>query len=191
MRWATTHSEEEIRVARDRSLSVGTAVHAAIESAIHGSDNPERHLALASDEYRKEADRAFRSWLTWRASEDGARWTFLGTELPLVSEKGRYGGTLDVLARDELTGELCVGDWKTSGDLHVGAFYQLAGYADAWDREPISGGFVVRLHTADVGYQFAFPPEAVWEATRKQWRSILRSYVIERQLVGVLQRARR
>lgn len=103
---------------RDEAADVGTAVHAAIVAYLTGH----AHETLLWDAAEPvAAERAFAAWLRWWEAED--RGEPVVAEHPMVSERMRLAGTLDLLvrracglwlyswkgcgARSELTGE-----WK-------------------------------------------------------------------------------
>lgn len=103
---------------RDEAAGVGTAVHAAILA--HLQRLPYETILWDAAE-PVSAERAFAAWLRWWEAED--RGEPIAAEVPMVSERMRLAGTLDLLvqrtcglwlyswkgcgARSELTGE-----WK-------------------------------------------------------------------------------
>jgi hypothetical protein len=95
---------------RDRAADLGTITHARIEAWLTGEElDPD---GLPTDLYDKSAngfDR-FRRW--W----DGKGFRLAGSELQMVSETMRVGGTMDVAAtRDEYDGHgIAVVDIKSS-----------------------------------------------------------------------------
>lgn len=121
---------------RDKAADAGTACHEMCECFAKGTDfdgskYPAEILAKAEGAFN-----AFRSW----ARQTNLR--IAQSELPLVSEQWRYGGTLDCML---VNGELALGDYKTSNSIRVGMLCQLAAYHNLWTEnrpeEPITGGF--------------------------------------------------
>lgn len=101
---------------RDEAADVGTAVHAAIVAYLTGH----AHETLLWDAAEPvAAERAFAAWLRWWTTVAGT-WTTGGrgepvaAEWPMVSERMRLGGTMDLLARTSPVG-LWVYDWKGCG----------------------------------------------------------------------------
>jgi len=126
----------DYRTVRDNAASCGTYAHAMVEAWIKGQD-PD--TVDGPDELIMKARNAFQLFLKW-AGQTKLRVT--ETEVPLVSEKYRFGGTLDAMLVD---GELSLGDWKTSNSIHSDYLFQLAAYAILWEENrpdrPITGGF--------------------------------------------------
>ncbi len=103
---------------------IGAAVHDAIESIIHGDDGPATLDAFELGvEQRAMANRALGAWVSWRRESP---LQFTATEVPLVSDEGGFGGTLDAIAED--AGRAWIADWKTSGRFYETHLYQLGGY---------------------------------------------------------------
>lgn len=69
------------------------------------------------------------------------------SELPLISERYKFGGTLDAMFVQD---ELSLGDFKTSNTVYVDYLVQvIGGYALLWDENfpnrPISGFHLLRF----------------------------------------------
>lgn len=126
--------------ARDGATDVGSFVHSLIESEINWTEPPD----VPSD-YEERVQSAFSAWQSWF---EATRQEIVATELPLVSEKHRFGGTLDCVIRDK-KGRLALADWKTSGQVHGDYLTQMAAYGLLWNEtreEPLAGGFhLVRI----------------------------------------------
>jgi hypothetical protein len=122
--------------ARDRAADAGTACHEMAECyakgiQFDGSKYPTEILAKAEGAFK-----AFQAW----AAQTNLR--IAHSEMSLVSEKWKYGGTLDCML---VNGSLALGDYKTSNSIRVGMLCQLAAYRQLWTEnrpdEPITGGF--------------------------------------------------
>lgn len=144
--WHMKHGFDCKRMGRE-ARDVGSATHDAIETHIHGGSGEtfiaQQKLAHA---LKFQARCAFAGWKKWRAN-DGSRFRFIGTELPFVSEKYRFGGTIDALMLDTETGEFVIGEWKTSKRFYVDMPLQIAAYSlllkECRDIE-VSGAVVVK-----------------------------------------------
>ncbi len=140
----------------DRSdLDIGTVVHDMAEQHLRGQDattiaacaanklKDPRHLATASH--------SFEAFKAWAAS---VQLEVVALEPSLVSERYRYGGTLDIVARVtvRLRGKvrrlLVIIDIKPSrsGNVYAEHLLQLAAYRQLWEEnggQKIQGFFVV------------------------------------------------
>lgn len=122
---------------RDEAGDVGTLCHNVIEADIHGAEPP----PIPADKAERVAS-ALSAYQEWFA---GARMEIIATEVPLVSARYRYGGTIDAIARDG-QGRLCLVDWKTSNGVYPDYAIQLAAYRQLWnennpDDQIASGGY--------------------------------------------------
>lgn len=121
---------------RDKAADAGTACHEMCEAYAKGRDfDGSKYPA----EILAKADGAFAAFKSW-AGQTNLR--IAHSELPLISENYRYGGTLDCML---VNGALSLGDYKTSNSLRIGMLCQLAAYHNLWTEnrpeEPITGGF--------------------------------------------------
>ena len=118
------------------AAEIGTLVHAKIEAEIHGLAHPKTPA-----DYRKPVAAAYEAWKDWMLN---SQMVVIATELPLVSEEHRFGGTLDAIIRDR-KGRLAVGDWKSSKAIYGEYLRQVAAYGILWDEhhpdEKITGGY--------------------------------------------------
>ncbi len=126
----------DYRKIRDDAASAGTFAHEMVERWIHGQDP---NTVEGQEEQIAKACNAFSLFLEWAAQ---TKLEVTETELGLVSEKYRFGGTLDAMF---VNGKLSLGDWKTSNAVYSDYLFQLAGYAILWEEnrpdQPITGGF--------------------------------------------------
>ena len=104
--------------------NVGTCTHYLIQCHINGV-KPDLS-GFTSDQIEK-AETGFLAFLEW---EKGAQLTYEHIELPVVSEKYCYGGTIDMIARKD--GELWLCDIKTSRSIYSEHIIQLAAYYRAY-----------------------------------------------------------
>ena len=133
--WDLGIQGKDYREVRDNAANAGTLAHTLVEQWIN-----KLPLEIEGDEdTAKKAYNAFNIFLEW------ARQTKLevtDTEVALVSERYRYGGTLDAML---VNGKRSLGDWKTSNSVYGDYLFQLAAYAILWEEnnpdKPIEGGF--------------------------------------------------
>ena len=132
--------------AKERAADLGTITHARIEAWLRDDELEPDGLPpdlLAESVHGFER---FREW--W--FQEGL--TVVETETPMVSERMRCGGTLDVVARD-LDGRLVLVDIKTSNATrswpYPSVIGQVAAYAAIW--EEVRGEPIDRVAVARVG----------------------------------------
>lgn len=136
--WANSLGKQgkDHREERDKAADAGTACHEmaecyALGTKFDASKYPGDAIAKA-----EHAFAAFKEWATQTQLRIAI------TELGLVSERYRYGGTLDAMF---VNGKLSLGDYKTSNGLRASMLIQLAAYKNLWEEnrpdEPITGGF--------------------------------------------------
>ena len=133
--WQIGKEGKDFREERDKAADAGTLAHAAVEAHVHG-----QQITWAGDPAVVErAQRAFGAFLEWA---DQTRLVVDRTELPLVSEKYRFGGTFDAIL---LGSKRAMGDWKSSNGVYGEYLAQLAAYGQLWTEnfpdQPIEGGF--------------------------------------------------
>ena len=113
-----------------KAALAGTIAHDMVEQHIlSGSKSEECQLPLsaaeAAPEIIEKAINAFRQYRAWAKT---TRISVTHTELGLVSEKHRFGGTLDAVGKDA-AGNIVLLDWKTSNGVYGDYLYQLAAYS--------------------------------------------------------------
>jgi hypothetical protein len=130
----------DMDAARDNAASAGTLTHGMIEAHIHGAayDVPTlRDLfgpgadEKCAEEYEKIVSRArnaFDQYLAWRET---TKLELTATEVPLVSEAFRFGGTIDAIGR--VGGRVVLPDWKTSARIYSDYLLQVAAYRQLWE----------------------------------------------------------
>lgn len=117
----------------DRAANIGTLAHECCEADIKGTARPD-----LPDDMREQVLQAFNQYLSWKSQ---TRLVIVGSEIALVSERHQFGGTLDFVC--EIDGQLCLGDFKTSGAVYPEMLLQLAAYRELWNENhpdrPITG----------------------------------------------------
>ena len=126
----------DYREVRDTAADAGTAAHAMVEADIRGRDfDPTAFPADVLD----LAQGAFNAYKEWKAQ---TKLVSVASEVPLVSAKHKFGGTLDAML---INGLLALGDWKSANKIYPDNLMQLAAYGALWDENnpdnPVRGGF--------------------------------------------------
>lgn len=133
--WEMGKAGKDYREERDKAADAGTLAHDAVESWIKGKS----FSFQGQPETVAKAQKAFGAFLEWA---DQTQLKATHTEMPLVSEKYRFGGTFDALL---IKGKRSMGDWKTSGRVYGEYLAQVAAYGLLWEEnfpnEPIDGGY--------------------------------------------------
>lgn len=134
--WQCGKDGKDFREERDRAADAGTLAHKAVEDFVHGAPV---HIESADLETRRRAQTAFEAFKEWAAQ---TQLRVDRTELPLVSEQYRFGGTFDAIL---MGSKRAMGDWKSSNGIYPEYLAQLAAYGQLWrenfPEEPIDGGF--------------------------------------------------
>jgi len=145
--WAWTLGMEGVdyRTIRDAAADVGTVAHFMAECWIN-KRNPE--FINYDPDLIAKGELSFRKFQRFWAE---SAFTLVRSEYQLVSEKHRYGGTLDVVAMDE-QGDLIILDIKTSKAVYPDYHTQLAAYVNLWNENhenPIDRYYIVRIGKED------------------------------------------
>lgn len=134
--WNLGKQNLDYRSVRDSAADAGTAAHAMVEAYALGV--PFDPVSFRP-EILEKAKGAYDGFLAW-AKQTGLK--IVKTEQALVSEKYKYGGTLDAMLVQD---QLAIGDYKTSNHVYGDHACQLAAYGQLWDENnpntPITGGY--------------------------------------------------
>lgn len=147
MQWAFKQGKSgapHLYAEAEKAADIGTAAHCMVEMSIKGSDDVGISAyvikTLPDEGMQKQAWSAYRAFQAW-AKNFNVQWH--ETELKLVSEQYRYGGTLDALAT--IGNQLCLIDFKTSNSVYADYLVQLAAYGNLvtenFPERKLVGGF--------------------------------------------------
>jgi hypothetical protein len=137
MWWAHNEGKagRDYRQTRDDASDAGTFAHAMVEADIHGKPIP-------TPPDNRVGEKAARAYQNYRAWADRTQLKPIEAEVRLVSEKHRFGGTMDALM---IGGKLSIGDLKTSGSVYAEHLSQVAAYKLLFEENfpdrPIEGGY--------------------------------------------------
>lgn len=107
------------RTKRDKAADIGTLAHNMIERDILGHT-----VEIEGDpDMIQKAESAYGAYCEWA---DQSKLEIIATEMQLVSETHRFGGTPDAIGR--LNGKIVLLDWKTSNSVYGDHLVQLAAY---------------------------------------------------------------
>lgn len=147
----------------EKAGRIGTISHDLIEANIKGIES----VATGTPEEMEKAQQAFENFLHWKES---VRFEPIRTEISMVSEEYRYGGTCDCVAL--IQGEPCLFDWKSSNSVHVEYLVQLAGYAHLLRENEIcdpQGFYLLRIEKDGGAWSYHFWKDlsAPWEVFKR------------------------
>lgn len=147
------------------ALEVGTIVHLMAELDVRG-ENPDAAIPVDLDaDLREKVSSGFGAYMAWKK---GSRVEIVDCEVPVLSERYRYGGTLDFIGK--LDGKVILGDFKTSNGIWPEYLCQLPAYAQAFTETTgtsIDGGFhLLRFSKehGDFAHHFFPALDDGWEA---------------------------
>jgi len=158
----------DYRKERDKAADIGTLAHFLIECMLNGQ------VADLSDYDEAEIDKAlvcYSKFLDWW---DEQRLRKVYTEIQLVHEEVRYGGTIDLIAERD-NGEFVLIDFKTSKAISHSYWRQCAGYAQLFNfnnPQMVSRPYnEIKSHAiVRIGKQEEGDFEVVWkEDLSKEW----------------------
>lgn len=173
--WNLGKEGKDYREVRDQAADAGTMAHHAVEAWLHG-----REFAFEGDaEVCRKAQTAYGAFLDW-ATQTNLRVTH--TEVPLISERHKFGGTFDALL---VQNERAMGDWKSSNNCYPEYLIQVAAYGKLWEEnhpdEPITGGF----HLLRFDKEFGDFHHHWWSELDRAWDAFLHLrelYEIDKEL---------
>lgn len=183
--WAHRLGKEGLdwRAERDAAGDVGTLAHDLIERFLAGAEVMDA-IPGAQPEAIAAACQRFLHWRNWYRQSNP---TVVASEVSLVSEAHRFGGTLDAVV--EMGGEYIIADWKTGKGIYPETLLQLAAYKllwEGWHPDKLIAGFCV-VHVTDGGAQpidLPILPEA-----EMMFLALRHAYDLDRPVTAALKRA--
>ena len=137
--WEQGKAGKDFRETKDNAADSGTLAHYLIECDIHGTKPDQAILDKAGKDILDKAETAYLNFLEWKKTN---HIELVHTELPLVSEKYGYGGTIDYIGK--VDGKYALLDWKTSTGVYADYLIQVAAYTQLWlehnPDKPLTGG---------------------------------------------------
>jgi len=168
--WKLGTEGKDWRTERDRAGMAGTIAHGLVERAIKGNAFRLPSVAAVMGDFQcdeaiaTKAHNAFGMFLRWAEQSD---LKIVESELSLVSEQFRYGGTIDSIL---IKGKPAIGDWKTSKAIRFEQIIQVAAYRHLFIEngaaENIEGCHIIRFakETADFEHRYFGDVEDAWQA---------------------------
>ena len=159
------------------ALAIGSLVHDWIEDDLLG-----RRKLPFMDDASAEAIMGYQAYERWRSQVE---LEIVETEVPLVSEKHRFGGTLDAVAI--LNGERVLFDWKTSNNTYPDYIAQLAAYRELLRErgDNVDEGYLLRVGKEMGDFHVHFWPENVLDLGWEWFTAALSLYTLDKKLKKV------
>lgn len=128
IRWAFNCGRDGIDMdrARDDAADAGHVAHQWVDDTIHG--RPLKEYREFTEEQLAGPRNALAAFVEWR---EQVELEIVATEVPLISEALRFGGTFDAIfcLKRERVRRLVLGDWKSGNRVYPEHIAQLGGYA--------------------------------------------------------------
>ncbi len=162
--WQLGMDGKDYRAERDKAAEAGTIAHEMIDAWIH--DREWQPPGKEPEDMLAKAQTGFEAFLAWATS---THLEVVETEVSLVSERHRYGGTIDGIGR--LNGETVLLDWKSSNRIYADYIVQVAAYVKLLEenrRERVTG-----IHLLRVGKEWGDFHHHAWpvEVSELGWRA--------------------
>ena len=179
--WNLGREGKDYRKERDKAADIGTIAHFLIEAFLNG------FVADLSDYGQDDIDKAlgcYNKFVDWWDEQNLQK---IATEIQLVHNAVRYGGTIDLIAKRP-SGDHVLIDFKTSKKISESYWRQCAGYAQLWNANNLDAVFHenggghypkwIKSHAiVRIGKQEEGDFEVVWkDDLSKEW------YVFQKQV---------
>lgn len=138
---------EDFNKVRDKAADIGTIGHAMVEAHLRGMELDTSNL---NPDHVSQAENAFLKFLSWWDAEG---FEVLETEVVLVSEVWRCGGTADIIARDR-QGRIVLVDLKTGKGIYDEHLVQTSAYAEFYEENyqtPVDKIVICRIGREECG----------------------------------------
>lgn len=150
VKWANNLGLQGIDSSRyvDEKAAIGTLAHQMIADYLRGEETDTSEYSKIQIDQAENAVLAFFEWEKNRSIKP------ILVEEPMVSERFRFGGTIDCLAK--LNGNLCLVDFKTSSGIFPEMMIQVAAYRAllAEHGHKVDQNIILRIgRTPDEGFE--------------------------------------
>jgi len=166
--WDLGRQGKDYRKERNTAANIGTIAHFMIECMLN------EQVADLSDFDQADIDKAlvcYTKFLDWWELQN---LKVVKTEIQLVNELYKYGGTIDLIAVDQ-QGDYVLMDFKTSKKISDSYWRQCAGYAELWNYNnlgcKITNHCIVRIGKEEEGdFEAVWNPDlsAYWNTFKAQ-----------------------
>lgn len=162
--WDLGRQGKDYRKVSQEACDVGTLAHFMIEAFLNS------FVCDLSDYEQDLIDKAmvsYQKFIQWWETQD---LEVVATEIQLVNEFYRYGGTIDLIAKRK-NGDYVLLDFKTSKKISESYWRQCAGYAELWNCNHLEDGNDIMDHAiVRIGKEEEGDFEVVWkDDLEKEW----------------------
>ena len=167
--WNLGREGKDYRKERDKAADIGTIAHFLIECYLNGQ------VADLEDYIQSDIDKAlvcYNKFADWWHEQNLEK---VATEIQLVNEPYKYGGTIDLIANDKDGNHILI-DFKTSKKISDSYWRQCAGYAALWNQNGWEGDIDAEDHRITnhaivrIGKEDEGDFEVVWkDDLSKEW----------------------
>lgn len=179
MYWAWTQGRDgkDFRETKQEAADAGTIAHNAMEAWKNKQEF--NWAAYPPSDLVEKAKMSFSAFLEWATQ---TKLVITQAEVPLVSEKYKFGGCLDAIL---VNNKRAIGDYKTSNGLYPDYLLQIAAYGLLWNEnfplEPITGGYYLLRFDKTYG-DFSQKWWGELDAARKQFLFLRQAYEYDAEL---------
>ena len=158
--WQQGKDGKDFRETSKAAADAGTIAHSMIEADLHGKE-------FKSDAPKEILSKAETSFLAYLEFKDVVGISPVATELSLVSEEWKFGGTIDVAMIKKVPAIL---DLKTSSGVYPEHRIQVSAYGKLYNEHnpenPIQAYYILQLGKEDGSFHYHYWPELEneWEA---------------------------
>ncbi len=134
----------------NKAGNIGTITHELVNCYLRHKPIP-----MFVDYKKEDIEKAKGNFLLYLDWEKKHKINLIGNEIPLVSERYRYGGTLDKIAI--VDSELAIVDFKTSNTIWPEMLIQLSAYGNLWEEnnnEKVKKFIILHLNGTCKPYYF-------------------------------------
>jgi hypothetical protein len=185
--WAYKRGKEGLpmREEVDKACEIGTLAHAMAEADVKGKPPPSTEAS--PEDIVKKAKAAYGSFLAWK---EMSHLTLQGSEIPLVSERLRYGGTLDGIGT--VFGRRALVDFKTSNHSYPDHVIQVAAYSwlyeEAHPGDILEGGAHILRFGKELGnfVHYYIPRDAIIDKPMAAFRALRVLYDLQKPIESLI-----
>ena len=178
--WSNKLGLNNIVVGRyvDELADIGTLAHLLVSSDVKGTEPEPETLKDYSDNQRVAAYICFKKFVEWK---NEVKFEPILSEVQLVSEKYRYGGTIDLYCMRH--GKKTLIDFKTGNGIYPESFTQISAYKNLLEENghEVEDQRIVRIgRTENEGFEDRYSPNPTLHF--KRFLGCLNIYRINKEL---------
>jgi len=162
--WAYNQGKAGRPLRDQAALDIGTITHKWVEADIKGK---KFEMPDIVPEMKEKIENSFMGYLEWK---DQTKFELIQSELSLVSEQFKFGGTIDIIGK--ISSQPAIIDIKTSDAIYIDHKCQVAAYKmlfnENYPEKPITMVYILKLGKKDGGFSHHYLPDLT-----KEWKVFL------------------